>query len=320
MSQSTGPLAEPELGGSHDAVPSVREVTDAVRDMYLHHPFPPLQRKHTYRGHAAYVRRFLEEHGVDPAGKTFGDIACGTGLMLLDYAQEFPDTTLIGYDLSQASVNRANQTLREEGAGNAQAHVQDIMALDDEERFDYILSWGTIHHLRDPRQGLTILSRALKPGGHIRIGVYGYYGNWERRIQQEVVRTVTAGMPELDQKIGVVREWASGDRNFKNYYTAPPVDLGDDDWVVDEFLHVWERWLPLADVVRWCREAGLKLWRLTDYYDQEISLDIGSHSTSPEFVERVRRLPFTQQCHVIDLIARPYWLSLIVQKPPLAEA
>lgn len=319
MPQSSRPLARSDLADSRDAMTSIRDVTDAVRDMYLHHPFPPLQRKHTYRGHAAYVRRFLEERGVDPAGQTFGDIACGTGLMLLDYAQEFPDSMLIGYDLSAASVDRANQTLREEGVDNAQAHVQDIMELDVEERFDYIVSWGTIHHLGDSRQGFSILCRGLKPGGYIRIGVYGYYGNWERRIQQEVARAVTAGLPDLDQKIEVVREWARGDRNFKNYYTAPPVDLGDDDWVVDEFLHVWERWLPLREVVGWCQEGGLKLWRLTDYYDREISLDIGHHSTNPEFVERVRTLPFLDQCHVIDLIARPYWLSLVIQKPPVAE-
>ncbi|MBV9819068.1 MAG: class I SAM-dependent methyltransferase [Solirubrobacterales bacterium] len=314
--------ARPLLGsdpvGAGIGLASTRQVTAAVHDMYLHHPFPPLQRRHSYRRHAAYMRRFLEEHGVDPAGKTFGDIACGTGLMLLDYAQEFPDTTLIGYDLSEASVDRANQTAHDEGVANAEAHVRDIMSLDVQERFDYILSWGTIHHLGDSREGFSRLCRALKPGGYIRIGVYGYYGNWERRIQQEVVRTVNADLSQLEEQIDVVREWASGDRNFKNYYTAPPVDLGDDDWVVDEFLHVWERWLPLRELVGWCQEEELTLWRLTDYYDNEISLDIGHHSTNLEFVDRVKMLPFEQQCHVIDLIARPYWLSLIMQKPPTA--
>lgn len=302
-------------GSSVPRSASPSDVVSAVRDMYARHPFPSSQRRHGYRRHAAYVRRFLEERGIDPKGGRFGDIACGTGLMMLDYAKEFPETTFVGFDLSPASVNLANETLAQEGVTNAQANVQDITALEVEEEFDYILSWGTIHHLPDPRQGLGLICRALKPGGFLRTGIYGFHGNWERRVQQEIIRTVTEEGPEHDQeRIDAVRVWAAGDRNFKNYYTAPPVDLEDDDWVVDEFLHVWEQHLALRDVVRWLGELGMRVHRLTDYYDQEISLDIARHSTSPGFVAMVEKLPFEDRCHVIDMIVRPYWLSLLAEK------
>ena len=294
---------------------SASDVVSAVRDMYARHPFPSSQRRHGYRRHAAFVRRFLEERGIDPRGKRFGDIACGTGLMMLDYAREFPETTFVGYDLSPASVNLANETMAQEGITNAAAQVQDITALEVEDEFDYILSWGTIHHLPDPREGLGIICRALKPGGILRTGIYGFHGNWERRVQQEIIRTVTEEGPEHDRaRIEAVRIWAQGDRNFKNYYTAPPVDLDDDDWVVDEFLHVWEQHLALRDVVSWLGELGMQVHRLTDYYDQEISLDIARHSTSPGFVAMVEKLPFEDRCHVIDMIVRPYWLSLLAEK------
>ncbi len=294
------------------------EVVHNVREMYHRHPFPTLQRKHSYHRHVAYMQRFFAEVGMDPRGKLFGDIACGTGLMLLDYAETFPETQFIGYDISPASVERANRTLREEGITNAQCYIQDIMEMEDRERFDYILSWGTIHHLPDPQEGIRRLCRALKPGGFIRIGVYGYYGNWERRIQQEIIQTLTRGYDlfDFEKKIPVVREWAQGDRNFKNYYTAPPVDLNDDDWVVDEFLHVWENHFRLKDVLSWLLKQGMKVLKMTDYYDQEILLDISAHSASQRFIERVRSLPFLEQCHIIDLIVRPYWISLIAQKPP----
>jgi len=297
--------------------PPAAEIVRNVREMYQRHPFPTPQRKHTYRRHAQYVRRFLAEMGIDPRGKLFGDIACGTGLMLLDYAQTYPETEFIGYDISPTSVERANRILEEEGVRNARCYVQDIMEMQDCERFDYIVSWGTIHHLPDPREGVRILCRALKPGGILRTGIYGFYGNWERRIQQEIIRTLTKNHHILDfkEKIQVVREWAQGDRNFKNYYTAPPVDLNDDDWVVDEFLHVWENHFGLREVVSWFLGEGMTILRLTDYYDQEIPLDIAQHSTSQPFIERVRALPFEEQCHIIDLIVRPYWISLLVQKP-----
>src|SRR5215831_5731790 len=204
------------------------DVVSAVRSMYVRHPFPPPQRKNSYRRHAAYVRQVLQELGREPDGAKFGDMACGTGLMMLDYAREFPETTFVGYDISETSVGLVNQTLDGEQVGNARAYLQDITALDREHDFDYILSWGTVHHLPDPAQGVAILCRALKPGGVLRLGIYGYYGNWERRVQQEVLRKI-ASPGQLDDRarIETVRVWAQGDRNFKNYYTAPPVDLTD---------------------------------------------------------------------------------------------
>lgn len=293
-------------------------IVQRVAQMYARYPFPTPQRKHTYRKHAVHVRQFLEGLGIDLRGRQFGDIACGTGLMLLDYAREFPEVRLRGIDVTAESVQSANQTLEREGVTNACAQVQDIMELDLESEFDYIVSWGTIHHLPDSRAGVRILARALKPGGVLRTGIYGFYGNWERRIQQEVVRTISgdADAIAMESRIEAVRQFASGDRNFKNYYTAPPVDLSDDSWVVDEFLHVWESHLTLREVVTWLQDAGLEVLHMTDYYDQEISLDIARHSTSEAFVDRVRELPFAERCHVIDMIVRPYWLSLFARKAP----
>jgi SAM-dependent methyltransferase len=235
--------------------------------------------------------------------------------MMLDYAREFPETRFVGYDISETSVELVNETLSQEAVMNARAHVQDITALDLEDELDYIVSWGTVHHLPDPAQGFAILCRALKLGGILRVGVYGYYGNWERRVQQEITRAITGSAGGDDAaRIEAVRVWARGDRNFKNYYTAPPVDLDDDNWVVDEFLHVWEQHLPLRDVVSWLGDQGMRVLRMTDYYDQEIPLDVASHSTSPVFAAMAEKLPFEDQCHVIDMIVRPYWLSVFAEK------
>jgi SAM-dependent methyltransferase len=290
-------------------------IVSAVGQMYARHPFPPPQRKNSYRRHAAYVHQFLRERGIAPEGATFGDIACGTGLMMLDYAREFPQTSFIGYDLSPTSVGLVNATLDTEQVSNARAYHQDIMALDQSGEFDYIVSWGTVHHLPDPARGIAILCRALKPGGILRLGVYGYYGNWERRIQQEMLRTIAgSGLLDDQARIEAVRIWAEGDRNFKNYYTAPPVDLADDNWVVDEFLHVWEKHVRLSDVVSWLRGQHMEVLHMTDYYDQEIPLDVARHSSSAEFAQQAAALSLEDQCHVIDMIVRPYWISLFAQK------
>jgi SAM-dependent methyltransferase len=306
------------IGAAHQTVhgsgTAARDIVSSVQDMYSRYPFPPPQRKHTYRAHAAYVHHVLDEMGINPEGKIFGDIACGTGLMMLDYALEFPATEFVGYDISPSSVELANHYLQEAGITRARSYVKNIMELDDVGRFTYIVSWGTVHHLPDPREAIRLLSRALVPGGVLRIGVYGYYGNEERRIQQAIVQAIINDDMDFQERIQAVRDWITGDERFRNDYTAPPVDVNDDNWVVDEFLHVWEQHLKLGEVVCWLEEAGLRVLRLTDYYDREISLDIGCYSTNPRFIERVRTLPFATQCHLIELMVRPYWLSLFAQK------
>ncbi|SRR5579875_590489 len=290
-----------------------RDVAARVRGQYRAHPFPPPQRRHSYRNHARFVRQYLEGLGIDPAGRRFGDMACGTGLMLLDYALEFPEAELVGYDLSEASVERANATLAEEGVGNARALVADLLDLGETESFDYVVSWGTIHHLAEPGEGLLALARVLKPGGVLRLGVYGYYGNWERHIQQEIVRTLGQGL-DLEDKIRLVREWAAADLRFLAAQTAPPVDLDDDDWVVDEFLHVWERPLRLDEVVSGLARGGLSVLALTDYDDRPIPLDPTAHIRSPTLAQRASQLPFDQQCHLVELLTRPYWLAVLARK------
>jgi len=76
-------------------------------------------------------------------------------------------------------MNRANENLAQGNVTNARAHVQNIMELELESEFDYILSWGTIHHSPDAEEGIRIPCWALKPGVAIRRGIYGFYRNWE---------------------------------------------------------------------------------------------------------------------------------------------
>ena len=288
-------------------------ITERVRQQYMAHPFPPPQRRHSYRAHARYLRGFLGEVGLDPIGRRFADVACGSGLMLLDHALEMPQTTFVGYDLSPASVARANASFAEEGATNARAVVADMLELDVPETFDCVTCWGAVHHLADARAGVRTLGRLLRPGGVLRLGVYGYFGNWDRHLQQEVLATL-AGNSDVTEQIAITRERARTDPTFQTVKTAPPVDLSDDAWVVDEFLHVWERPITLRQAVTWLEDAALDVVRVTDYDNTEIALDPALYLHSESLAARARRLPFADRCHLVDLLVRPYWLALLAVK------
>ncbi|MDJ0516914.1 MAG: class I SAM-dependent methyltransferase [Trichodesmium sp. MO_231.B1] len=289
-------------------------VSESVRDMYTRYPFPPVERRNAYQNHAKFVRSVLENLGIKLEGARFGDIACGTGCMLTDYAREFPEVSFQGWDLSPESLKMAESFLAEEGLTNAQVDEQNIMELEVVDSFDYIVSWGTIHHLENTQEGVRRLCRALKVGGVLRTGVYGYYGNRERRLQQEFVDTLVPDKSEFQERITAVKELAQVCPGFATQHTEPPVELDSDNWVVDEFLHVWEKHIKLVDLVQWLQDNNMEVKLLTDFYDQEIPLDIAKHTTNNDFINRVSSLPFVQQCAVIELLTRPYWLSVIAQK------
>lgn len=296
-----------EQAGDHASV------VDRVRSQYLEHPFPPPRRRHSYREHARFVRRFLEDLGIDPAGRRFGDIACGTGLMLVDLASELREASFVGYDLSPASVARADSALAEEGLTNARVFEADLLELDGIAPFDYLISWGTVHHLAEPRQGVEALARLVSPGGVLHLGVYGHYGNWERRLRQEVVATLGEGLG-VEERIEIVRELGATDPAFASTQTAPPVDLADAAWIVDEYLHVWERPIVLGELAGWLRDADMEVLALTDYYCQPIALDPAEHLRSPELAKRAGQLSFERRCHLVELLVRPYWLSVLARK------
>lgn len=72
--------------------------------------------------------------------------------------------------------------------------------------------------------------------------------------------------------------------------------------------------ISLREIVEWYIEAGLSVEKLTDYYNNEISLDINDYSKNSEFIRKVRRLEFLDQVKIIDMIEKSYWISLVGQQ------
>jgi hypothetical protein len=92
------------------------------------------------------------------------------------------------------------------------------------------------------------------------------------------------------------------------------VDLDGDTGVADEFLRVWEQRLLLRDMVMRLSEQRMRMLHMTFHYDQEIPLDVAAHSASRGFAAMAGKPPVESQCHVIEMIARPYRLSLFAEK------
>ena len=98
---------------------------------------------------------------------------CGTGQEPIELAQKIAGARILAIDMSLASLAYASRKAREMGLANieyAQADITQLATLD--RRFDFIESFGVLHHLADPLAGWRMLLSLLRPGGRMALGLY----------------------------------------------------------------------------------------------------------------------------------------------------
>jgi 2-polyprenyl-3-methyl-5-hydroxy-6-metoxy-1,4-benzoquinol methylase len=104
------------------------------------------------------------------------EIGVGNGShaeLLAAHSQDFT-----GIDLTDYGVQSTSARMKVFGRGNAnilQMNAEELQF--DDNSFDFIWSWGVIHHSANPRAILKEISRVLKPGGTFKAMVY-YRSFW----------------------------------------------------------------------------------------------------------------------------------------------
>jgi SAM-dependent methyltransferase/uncharacterized protein YbaR (Trm112 family) len=120
-------------------------------------------------------------------GKLVLDAGCGTGRHTFYTSRS--GARVVGVDLS-----RAIDVAARNNAPNPTAHfVQaDLCALPFRDAtFDFVYSFGVLHHLPDPEGAFRGLLRYLRPGGHIRVYLYWSLES-ETALKRAALRVVTA--------------------------------------------------------------------------------------------------------------------------------
>jgi SAM-dependent methyltransferase len=93
------------------------------------------------------------------------DVGCGSGHAINLMARAFPRSSFAGYDFSEEATVAAQAEAAAWGLTNAHFVVQDLAAMVDRARFDFITAFDAIHDQAKPRKVLAGIAAALRPGG-----------------------------------------------------------------------------------------------------------------------------------------------------------
>lgn len=129
---------------------------------------------------------------------------CGTNQAAV-FAFTNPDANVVAIAVSQPSLDHQQHLKDRHGLWNLELHrcsVEEAPTLGRE--FDLVVSTGVLHHLSDPRVGMTALGNCLPPDGAMGAMVYAKYGRYGVELLQSVFRDMN--LEQNEESLRLVKE------------------------------------------------------------------------------------------------------------------
>lgn len=100
------------------------------------------------------------------------DVCSGSGRLTLALMRMLPGATICGIDLSPSMLDLARaHTEYVDVTDRVEFHLEDVAATSfDDDQFDAAISYGSLHHWKNPQAVFAELTRVVRPSGQILIG------------------------------------------------------------------------------------------------------------------------------------------------------
>jgi 2-polyprenyl-3-methyl-5-hydroxy-6-metoxy-1,4-benzoquinol methylase len=98
-------------------------------------------------------------------GIRVADIGCGSGGLSLLMAKEFPNSTFVGFDISQFALARAAERLGLAELPNVSFEDPRVRGIGEREKFDLVCTFDCIHDMTHPTQMMHTIRQSLNDDG-----------------------------------------------------------------------------------------------------------------------------------------------------------
>ncbi|MDR7123082.1 methyltransferase domain-containing protein [Rheinheimera soli] len=154
---------------------------------------------------------------------------CGTNQAVIT-ALKYPDSEVLGTDLSKESLAAARSLAERMNVENLKLEERSINEVEYDNEFDMVICTGVIHHNFDPSSPLASLERALKRNGILELFVYNYYHRITTTSFQKAIRMMcsTSRQPNIDVELPIssymIRDTAANYSSLMKSFLEPLVD------------------------------------------------------------------------------------------------
>ena len=222
------------------------------------------------------------------------EFGCGTGWLTntLSYIYKKNITSI---DFTAKAIETAK--LVSESLNVQPRYIQsDIFDYRDSKKYDLVISMGVLHHTIDCKKAFEKISKFVKPGGYIYVGLYHLYG---RR-------------PMLNFLQGFAR-WHGVDSAY-NLFKHMSKDMNNPDhsfsWFRDQVLHPHETQHTFIELKKWVNNIGFKL-KSTSINDYK-SLNNYSDKSLSEIEKNFENISYKR--NVVQLQFSPGYFTICAQK------
>ncbi|MFZ2301204.1 MAG: methyltransferase domain-containing protein [Gallionella sp.] len=218
------------------------KVTHAVQDFYEEAPFPNYNSfddiaSFVKRADAGIFARLLRQQ--IPINSNVLEVGCGTA-QLSNYLAATTPTRVYAADMTLASLRLGHDFAKRNGIEGVRFIQTNLFVPPVKpQSMDIVISNGVLHHTYDTKKAFMSISRLVKPGGYIIIGLYNHIGRLRTDIRRVLVKMFGERVLFLDPHL---RNNLSPEKRRA--------------WINDQYYHPQEREHSISELMQWFDEAG----------------------------------------------------------------
>jgi 2-polyprenyl-3-methyl-5-hydroxy-6-metoxy-1,4-benzoquinol methylase len=221
------------------------DITDSIKLFYEKNPFPNYSNLDSKRSLIQKAEQGLIASLLNkqiPNKAKILDVGCGTG-QLSNYLGLKSGRRVFATDISFNSLKLGQKYKEKNRIDNVSFLQMNLFApVFKPESFDLVICYGVLHHTKDPFLGFQIITKLLKRGGFIILGLYNAYGRIPNNVKK-VIFKITGNRGLLMDPVLSNKKLSK----FKKHI-----------WLMDQFKNPYESTHTIGQVLHWFDKCDIE--------------------------------------------------------------